>query len=352
MKPQPDFERLLKTLAFEEPDRVPIAELQIDPPVPEAFLGKPIRGLADEIQFWKEAGYDYFVVSPGNIVSDLHGQLNAPAGKTCTSYGGPTERKWACEHEGIFKSRTDMEKLSSLMARSEDYEQVRESLKLLPDGMGLIVHVGGFFEHIWQLMGFERFSIALADERDFAVELWEKLNTALMNHFEAVMDFDGVSGIWLCDDIAYTEGLMISPALLRQYVFPYHKRIGRACRGRGVPLLYHSDGDLTQVLYDIIDNGVNALHPIEPKAMDIYELKRRYYGTLAFVGNIDLGSTLTRGTPAEVREDVRKHIEVLAPGGGYVVSSSNTIPDYVPLENYKAMLEAVFEFGRYPIGSA
>jgi len=103
------------------------------------------------------------------------------------------------------------------------------------------------------------------------------------------------------------------------------------------------------VLDDIIDNGVLALHPIEPKAMDIYELKRQYYGRLAVVGNLDLGSTLTRGTPEEVRDDVRKHIARLAPGGGYAVGSSNTIPNYVPIENYKAMVEAVFEFGGYPI---
>ena len=113
--------------------------------------------------------------------------------------------------------------------------------------------------------------------------------------------------------------------------------------------MYHSDGDLTAVMDDLLDVGINALHPIEPKAMDIYEMKKKYAGRLALVGNIDLGSTLVTGTPDEVRQDVRRHIKELAPGGGYCVSSSNTIPNYVPLENYRAMLEATFEYGRYPI---
>jgi len=344
----PDFERFRRAVFCMEPDRVPLAELEVDRLVAGAFIGRPIKALEDEIEFWKEAGYDYFILNPLNVVADLF--ENQPTSMTDSCYGPSTvERKWTFEHQGLITSRDDLAKLPADKARPEDYEPVCRALKILPSGMGLIIHLGGFFEYAWQLMGFERFSIALVDEPELVDSLWNWVNRALMNHFEAVMDFRGISGIWLCDDLAYTEGLLVSPDLLRRYVFPSHRKIGRVCRDRGIPLIYHSDGDLTQVMDDIIENGVNALHPIEPKALDIYEMKKRYSGRLALVGNIDLSYTLTRASPEEVREDVRKHIRGLAPGGGYLLGSSNSIPDYVPIENYKAMVSAALEFGRYPI---
>jgi len=101
------------------------------------------------------------------------------------------------------------------------------------------------------------------------------------------------------------------------------------------------------VLDDLIACGVNALHPIEPKAMDIVELKGRVQGKLCLIGNIDLGYTLTRGTPAEVEAEVRTRIAALAPGGGYCVGSSNTVTEYVPLANFRAMVEATRRWGRY-----
>jgi uroporphyrinogen decarboxylase len=83
--------------------------------------------------------------------------------------------------------------------------------------------------------------------------------------------------------------------------------------------------------------------------MDIKAVKREYRSKIAIIGNIDLGYTLTRGTPEEVRAEVRQRIHDLAPGGGYAVSSSNSVPEYVPFANFNAMREATFEYGRYPI---
>ncbi len=85
--------------------------------------------------------------------------------------------------------------------------------------------------------------------------------------------------------------------------------------------------------------------------MNITEVKKTYGDRIALIGNVDLGYILTRGTPQEVRDEVRSLIMRLGPGGGYLMSSANSITNYVPLENYKALLEATFEYGRYPISS-
>jgi uroporphyrinogen decarboxylase len=110
----------------------------------------------------------------------------------------------------------------------------------------------------------------------------------------------------------------------------------------------HSDGKLTDVLDDLIALGLDALHPIEPKAMDIRQLKRDYGDKLTLFGNVDL-NVLGLGTPGQTRQLVRELIRDLAPGGGYAVSSSNSVSYYVKVENYVAMLQAVSDFGRYPI---
>ena len=83
--------------------------------------------------------------------------------------------------------------------------------------------------------------------------------------------------------------------------------------------------------------------------MDIAAVKRQYGDRLALLGNLDLGYTMTRGTPAEVRQAVRELMRDVAPGGGYLLGSANSITNYVPLENFRAMLAAGREFGRYPI---
>lgn len=100
---------------------------------------------------------------------------------------------------------------------------------------------------------------------------------------------------------------------------------------------------------DLIDCGFHAFNPIQPNAMNIVEVKKKWGKKLCLIGNINLDSTLTLGTPKDVRAEVYERIRTIGPGGGYMVSSSNSITDYVPPENMKALLGATCEFGKYPI---
>jgi len=100
---------------------------------------------------------------------------------------------------------------------------------------------------------------------------------------------------------------------------------------------------------DIIGCHVDAIHPIEPKAMDIAKVKERWGHKLALIGNIDLGYTLTLGSVKDVVKEVKEKIGKIAPGGGYAVGTSNTVTYYIKLENYHAMINITKKFGRYPI---
>jgi uroporphyrinogen decarboxylase len=111
-------------------------------------------------------------------------------------------------------------------------------------------------------------------------------------------------------------------------------------------MIYHSDGQLDMIIEDIIDLGFDGLNPVDPMCMDIVALKQRVRGRLGLLGNIDLRHTLTLGSPEEVEGEVKARIEALAPGGGYCLSSANSIPDYVPLRNYLAMRDAWVKYRR------
>ncbi|MBP1658515.1 MAG: uroporphyrinogen decarboxylase [Bacteroidetes bacterium] len=137
---------------------------------------------------------------------------------------------------------------------------------------------------------------------------------------------------------------MISPALLRKYFFPWLKKIGDLARAAGKPFMYHTDGVLYDIMEDIIACGVDALHPIEPKAMELAEVKRRYGDRLCLIGHVDV-DMLARGTREQVRDQVRKNIAEAWTGTGYCAGSGNSIPEYVNFDNYMAMLDAVREFG-------
>ena len=118
----------------------------------------------------------------------------------------------------------------------------------------------------------------------------------------------------------------------------------------GAYVIKHSDGNLWPILDMIVETGIDGINPIEPAAgMDIGEVKARYGDRVAVIGNIDCGALLSWGTQDEVREAVRRCIAVAAPGGGHILSSSDSIHSSVKPENYLTMVEAGKEYGVYPL---
>lgn len=346
----PDFERIRAAFNHKEADRVPLAELIIDQKVRNAFMGRKLVTLKDNVEFWAAAGYDYILLSRGLLEP---GEVLEGATKTKFKQSlyedGIEERNWAAQHEGAITSLEKFESYPWPDPDDLDYSIFSEVKEYLPGNMKVICAMGKIFTCVWMLMGFETFCTALIDEPELVEAMFEKVGTIQYQVFERVVKHDSVAAVWMPDDIAYSEALMVSPKYLRQYLFPWYKKIGRACKDLGLPFIYHSDGRLWEVMDDIVECGFAALHPIEPKAMDINELKVKVGDRLCLMGNLDLGYTLTRGTPEEVVAETKERIKFLAPGGGYCVGASNSVPSYVPLDNYQAMIKTVYEFGKYPI---
>ena len=152
------------------------------------------------------------------------------------------------------------------------------------------------------------------------------------------------------DDYAANLGPMMSPAHFDEFIAPYLKRCCDVSHGHGLPFLKHTDGYLWPIMDSLLETGIDCLDPIEPVArMDIGEVKERVGHRVSLAGNVDCDHILSRGTPQDVVEAVKETIAKASPGGGHILASSNSIHPGVRPENYRAMLEAAREFGRYPL---
>jgi uroporphyrinogen decarboxylase len=277
-------------------------------------------------------------------------------------YGRTHPRYWVPGHDGLIADRASYERFpwpqpgrSRIMAMANVFdnvssdEAVRDTLRLLPAGMQLIAQTDGILERFTKLMGLETFAYLTHDDPALVAEMFAMGGRLAIGLFEHMAALPGVGALWLADDLAYGSGPLVAPKLMRQMLFPWYRRIAAIAHDADLPLIFHSDGDLGPILDELVDIGFQALQPIEPNSMDIAALKARYRGRLCLVGNLDLGSTLALGTPQQVRDEVRQRIRAIGPGGGYCVGSSNTVTNYVPLENLRAMIEATFAYGRYPL---
>ncbi len=328
-----------------EPDRVPLVEFDVEPGVMGAFLGRKVAGPADIVDFWATAGYGHVPLSVGLL--EMGGVLSGEASlskedKYSLYSDEPVEMTWAAEHKGIITSMAEIEAHPWPATDQMDFTQLREVAALLPPGMKIVACLGKIFTSAWMLMGFETFCMATVEQPDLVAALVERAGSLQYLALEQAIEEGGVGAVLLADDIAYGTSTMVSPAVLRRYIFPWFKRMGELCRAKGLPFIYHSDGCLFEVIEDLIDCGFNALHPIEPQAMDPRETKEIVAGRMCLLGGVDV-DRLARGTPDEIKELSRQCIRDMGHDGAYALGSANSVPDYVPVENFRAMIEVAHE---------
>jgi len=345
---QPDFERIMQALNCEEPDRVPLGEWSVDILAKEGFLNKKIENLDDEIEFWVKAGFD-FVPSSSDIMAMKAAPDRLVGKEQKTQYGKKVQRRWVQEHSGLITNWDEFEQYQWPSVDDLDLSKWDHFDKALPAGMKNILICGRIMAPVWMYMGTETFYYALQDNQELLEALFEKIGAIQLEIISRVIEHKCAGAILINDDIAHNSGLMIHPSHLEKFVFPFFKKIGALCAEQGLGYIFHSDGDCSAAMDQIVDCGFKGFNPIQPNAMNILEVKEKWGKKLCLIGNINLDSTLTLGTPQDVRAEVHERIRTLAPGGGYLVASSNSITDYVPLENMKSMISSAFEFGRYPI---
>jgi uroporphyrinogen decarboxylase len=321
-------ERVLSALRREQPDRVPWIEGGVDLPMQRKLMGRD-DFLPEELN--EVLGLD-------NLIADFLPPVFAEVEthEDVPFVGAP-----------LLRSRADLE--SMVFPDPEDPALYRAAEALVRRNNGRYAVAAkmrlGASPTLLSL-GLEGFSYALADDPGLVTTVlgrYADWSVAVIRHLRDV----GVDYVWTFDDMAYKAGPMFSPRVLREIFMPHLRRVADAIKREGFPWIFHSDGDLMRILDDLMTLGFDGLHPIEPGPMDIEALKQDYGDRLCLIGNIDLHYTLTRGTPAEVEDEVRRRIKIVGQRGGYMISSANSITFYCKVENVWAMADAIRKYGGY-----
>ncbi|MDP6551831.1 MAG: uroporphyrinogen decarboxylase family protein [Arenicellales bacterium] len=211
------------------------------------------------------------------------------------------------------------------------------------------------FERAHAMQGMEAFLLNMIKHPDFSRALLEKIAgycKALMGRFLDEAG-DNIDIIKIGDDLGTQESLMISPQMYRDMLKPFHADFIEFIKARTpAKIFFHSCGDVFPLIEDFIDIGVDILNPIQTssgKMSDLAALKERFGRNIVFCGGIDSHRILPYRSVGEVRQEVRRVIGILGPGGGTMIGAVHTVMNDVPPENVLAMVDAVEEFGHYPL---
>ncbi|KKM98890.1 hypothetical protein LCGC14_1153440 [marine sediment metagenome] len=232
----------------------------------------------------------------------------------------------------------------------EDIARCREQTKSLQD-RGLAVcgsYACGVFEQAKAWFGDERTLIMPYEEPSCLQRELDRITQWKVEVYGAYVRA-GVDIVWIGDDLGMQQSLIMSPAQYRQWYRPCHERIVQGLRKirPDVQIAFHCCGFVTALIPDLIEVGVDILEAVQAECMDIGMLKREFGRQLSFWGGVGAQSVLARTTPQQVIDGVRKTLSIMAPGGGYIAAPCHTLTEEVPWESVVAFHEAVQRYGAY-----
>jgi len=197
------------------------------------------------------------------------------------------------------------------------------------------------------LRGYENFMVDMLCNETMVHKIFELLMEGYTARIKALAPLlkDHIDIVLLNDDLGTQKGPMLSPDLYRKMIKPYQRKLFTEVKKEfGKPILFHSCGAIKEFIPDLIEIGVDAINPVQlsTNGMDIKELKNSFGKSIAFWGGgIDTQRILNHGTPHDVKESIKRNIDILAPGGGFVFCQVHNIQADVPVENINAMYEAL-----------
>ncbi|KLU59071.1 methylcobalamin:coenzyme M methyltransferase [Peptococcaceae bacterium CEB3] len=342
------YERALLTLNGEIPDRVPTFELMIDPVVRRALLGDS----EDYADFCEQVGLDLVLTdTPSKLYAE---KVVDAASRTIVNEWGIVRRYneqiVSVPLEGPIKEAADLKTYRAPDPYDERrYSQLKSLLKRFKGKKLVGMHLHDSFNYPAYLRGMEQLFMDLILDPDLVrglVRISVEHNIAIAERaIELGADF-----IILGDDYGSSTSTLVSPQHFREFFIPGLQEVVSAVKAKGAFCLKHCCGNINGILDDMVATGLDGLHPLDPSAgMDMVAVKQRY-PNLTVMGGINCAEPLTDYSAAELRAMARDVIERTAPGGHFILASSNSIHSQVKLENFLAMQETVREFGKYDNG--
>ena len=285
------------------------------------------------IQLWHRMGYDFV-----RFERSLNFEEKRVTGD---------ERTWVDQHKGAIQNWTDFEQYQWPRVDEFDFSAYEYINDHLPDGMGFIVsHAGGVFEHLSQIMSYEGLCYALADQRNLVEAIVEKLGQLTTEFYTHILDLDRVIALWPGDDMGFRSGTMISPTDINKLILPWHKKFADMAHDRQLPYFLHSCGNVADIMNDLINEVmIDGKHSFEDAIIPVEDFHRQYGKKIAVLGGVDI-NILASGSPDDVRNRTNNLIEKCGSAGRFGIGSGNSIPDYVPVENYLAMIDERHKIAR------
>ncbi|MDZ7392057.1 MAG: hypothetical protein ONB25_04020 [candidate division KSB1 bacterium] len=354
--PRPDAQQFIAILlGHETSGRVPLVEYIVDDVVLRAVVTEVLgrewvdwgmersqreRYLQNVIQVWYRLGYDCVRL-----------ERPLPFAKKFTVAQDPgtsfqRDRAWADLHGGVIRSREDLERYEWPRVEDADLFELEYVNSHLPEGMGLLsCHAGGIFEHLSQIMSYEGLCLAVHDDPELVQQLVDRLGGIFEGYYRRLLSLDRLVAIFQGDDMGFRSGTLIAPDHLRRYVLPWHRRLAHLAHEHGVPYFLHSCGNLDAIMTDLLDVvHIDAKHSFEDAILPVEEFQAQYQGRVGVLGGVDV-NILAGGTAEQVRQRTRQLIEICGARGRYAVGSGNSIPSYVPVGNYLAMVDEALACG-------
>ncbi|MBR2459947.1 MAG: hypothetical protein IKB34_01775 [Clostridia bacterium] len=336
---KPDFENnILKVMKGERPERATLFELFLSPNQVNRLSQIPCPGNSDTdrlrmvVSAMEYAGYDYATCHASNLAFC---PSNAHSGKQTKSLN---EVSFISDWESFEKFKwPDM--------KAQDYSRLEKIAPYLPEGMKIMVMgPGGVLENVISIVGYDTLCYMLYEEPELVKEIFDNVGSRLVEYYDNAASADTVGMISSNDDWGFNTQTFLSPSMMREYLFPWHKKIVETVHKYGKPVLLHSCGKYTEVIDDIIDDiHYDARHSYEDNIVPIEEAYESLNGRIAVLGGIDINFLCTK-TPEEIKKRCYGMLDRSWERGGYALGSGNSVADYIPLENYMAMLSVAHEY--------
>ncbi len=354
IKPDPDFNRFLDMLNGGGKDRLVLYEFFADKALKDKIVGKPTlfsfllslkepmeELIKNDIEFWYRLGYDYMPTAP------LFAGFFNPEITDDTADNGKSKRWWLTEKStSRVTNREEFNAFQWPTIDHIDFSYFDMIPEFLPEGMKVIGQGNGVLEGVMWQMSHTGLAYALADDPDLVQMVFDKVGKVCLEFVDHMAQRDFVGAIQLGDDMGFKTSTMISPNHLHKYAFPWLKKMVTKVKSYGKPFILHSCGNLESIMDDLIDDvDIDAKHSFEDVIMPVADAKKRWGDKVAILGGIDM-DFLTRATPSEVKAYTQKTIEDCMPGGGYALGCGNTASNYIPVENFIAMLEEGYRWWR------
>ena len=373
-------ERFMTAVGLEEPDCVPIDASFIDPVHVEAITGKQVFGAGSggggggvistrnretdldemmvhnqrlQIEAKRKLGLDAFSVSDYNVFPKGYHPKFISQDTYVDHFGKiykirPDSRTtwWI---DGAIESPDDLDEWEFPDPGEINYDIVDLVVREAGDEYPVVVWIHGSMMFPYLMRGgIDKLVLDIYRNPDFAKKLIATVADINLEITKKMLDRGG-DLVAESDDIADVKSPFFPPKIFREFFFPHLKRLIDECHSRGLLYMKHSDGNLYPILDDLIDLGVDGLHPIEPGVMDIADVKGRYGDRIFLRGNVDITHVLPYGTEEDVRRDVRRCIDAAATGGGFILADSNSLHSNVKTENIWTMIDEGRRYGQYPI---